>query len=135
MTKSVFIWWNHGWSWTFLCCQILYLNSVMFELEVVRPCMRPMTNKEEDPGPGPRVGALQLLTRRGSQGQRTILLKGQMRYFSEVNSVIFLCNPVWVSNSFVVVFGSFLIFTISWFFFFFNNYVVLPLFKKGMIHK
>ncbi|KAI5748898.1 hypothetical protein M8J76_003019 [Diaphorina citri] len=78
----------------FTWVNILYLNSVMFELEVVRPCMRPMTNKEEDPGPGPRVGALQLLTRRGSQGQRTILLKGQMRYFSEVNSVIFLCNPV-----------------------------------------
>lgn len=68
----------------------------MFELEVVRPSMRPTSNIEtEDIGPGPRaLGALKMLKRRGSQGQRTILLKGQMRYFSEVNSVIFLSNPV-----------------------------------------
>lgn len=80
----------------FTWVNILYLNSVMFELEVVRPCMRPMSNIEpEDIGPGPRaLGALKMLKRRGSQGQRTILLKGQMRYFSEINSVIFLCNPV-----------------------------------------
>uniref|UniRef100_A0A8D8S3Q7 guanylate cyclase n=1 Tax=Cacopsylla melanoneura TaxID=428564 RepID=A0A8D8S3Q7_9HEMI len=80
----------------FTWVNILLLNSVMFELEVIRPCMRPMNNMEaETKGPGPRIaGALNMLNRRGSQGQRTILLKGQMRYFSEVNSVIFLCNPV-----------------------------------------
>lgn len=34
------------------------------------------------------------LTRHGSQGSRSILLKGQMRYIEAMQAVIFLCSPV-----------------------------------------
>lgn len=33
-------------------------------------------------------------TRRGSQGIKSILLKGEMRYLKEINVLIFLCSPL-----------------------------------------
>lgn len=35
-----------------------------------------------------------ILDRRGSQGMRSILLKGQMRYLKELEGIIFLCSPL-----------------------------------------
>ena len=34
------------------------------------------------------------IERRGSQGLRSILLKGEMRFLKEVNMLIFLCSPL-----------------------------------------
>lgn len=32
--------------------------------------------------------------RRGSQGSRTILLKGEMKFLKDINMLIFLCSPL-----------------------------------------
>lgn len=32
--------------------------------------------------------------RRGSHGLRGLLLKGQMRYIKEIDSIVFLCSPL-----------------------------------------
>jgi len=34
------------------------------------------------------------MDRRGSQGLRSMLLKGQMRFIKEIDSIIFLCSPM-----------------------------------------
>lgn len=34
------------------------------------------------------------LDRRGSHGLRGLLLKGQMRYITEIDSIVFLCSPL-----------------------------------------
>nr|CAD7255810.1 unnamed protein product [Timema shepardi] len=71
------------------------LRCVLFELEVVR--VRP---EEEDLPSTPVVegssGVVELpnLDRRGSQGTRCILLKGQMTFVKDINCIIFLCSPI-----------------------------------------
>nr|CAD7193906.1 unnamed protein product [Timema douglasi] len=71
------------------------LRCVLFELEVVR--VRP----EEEELPSTPVaegssGVVELpnLDRRGSQGTRCILLKGQMTFVKDINCIIFLCSPI-----------------------------------------
>jgi len=32
--------------------------------------------------------------RRGSQGTRSILLKGQMKYIDDIKAIVFLCSPL-----------------------------------------
>nr|CAD7602785.1 unnamed protein product [Timema genevievae] len=73
----------------------LDLRCVLFELEVVR--VRP----EEEELPSTPVlegssGVVELpnLDRRGSQGTRCILLKGQMTFVKDINCIIFLCSPI-----------------------------------------
>lgn len=36
------------------------------------------------------------MDRRGSQGWTRVLLKGQMRYVSDMDAIIFLCSPLYV---------------------------------------
>nr|CAD7455711.1 unnamed protein product [Timema tahoe] len=73
----------------------LDLRCVLFELEVVRG--RP---EEEELPSTPVVegssGVVELpnLDRRGSQGTRCILLKGQMTFVKDINCIIFLCSPM-----------------------------------------
>ena len=38
--------------------------------------------------------AVTVKDRRGSQGLRSILLKGEMRYLKDVNMLVFLCSPL-----------------------------------------
>jgi guanylate cyclase len=73
----------------------MYLHSVLFELEVNRT---PKT--EEDKGtavtgaePKPTLPFL-WDRRRGSQGTRSILLLGQMKYIDDIKAIIFLCSPL-----------------------------------------
>lgn len=40
------------------------------------------------------------MDRRGSQGWTRVLLKGQMRYVADIDSIIFLCSPLWVEQIF-----------------------------------
>nr|CAD7394584.1 unnamed protein product [Timema cristinae] len=75
--------------------QTMDLRCVLFELEVVR--VRP---EEEELPSTPVVegssGVVELpnLDRRGSQGTRCILLKGQMTFVKDINCIIFLCSPI-----------------------------------------
>jgi guanylate cyclase len=68
---------------------------VLFELEVIRTPMA-----EEDNGAAAvdvkQKPALPLFLdqRRGSQGTRSILLKGQMKYVDDIKAIIFLCSPL-----------------------------------------
>jgi len=75
--------------------QTLYLHSVLFELEINR------TPKAEDDkstavAEGKHKPTLPDLLdrRRGSQGTRSILLKGQMKYIDEIKAIVFLCSPL-----------------------------------------
>lgn len=34
------------------------------------------------------------MERRGSQGWTRVLLKGQMRYIQDIDSIVFLCSPL-----------------------------------------
>ncbi|KAJ4439338.1 hypothetical protein ANN_07460 [Periplaneta americana] len=74
----------------------MYLHSVLFELEVIRTL-----KVEEDKGAANVVDdkhnpmlPLLLDRRRGSQGTRSILLKGQMKYVDDIKAIIFLCSPL-----------------------------------------
>ena len=70
----------------------MYLHSVMFELELIRSTessVAKQSDKLDDPSP-----ANLKLDRRGSQGARNILLKGQMRYIDDIKAIIFLCSPL-----------------------------------------
>lgn len=73
----------------------LYLHSVLFELEVIR------TPKAEDDRSTAVMDSkhkptlpLLLDQRRGSQGTRSILLKGQMKYIDDIKAIVFLCSPL-----------------------------------------
>ncbi|XP_059611883.1 soluble guanylate cyclase 89Db-like isoform X2 [Phlebotomus argentipes] len=72
---------------------ILHFHTVLFELELIRA---PQEDAEKKEPQGLSLDALTLTTeRRESQGaMKNILLKGQMRYITEINSVIFLCSPI-----------------------------------------
>jgi guanylate cyclase len=75
--------------------QTLYLHSVLFELEVIRTPRAEEDNSTvvADEKYKPQVPLL-LDRRRGSQGTRSILLKGQMKYIDEIKVIIFLCSPL-----------------------------------------
>ncbi|XP_001943213.1 soluble guanylate cyclase 89Db [Acyrthosiphon pisum] len=80
-------------TWT----NLMYLASVTFELEVLRGTHATMPEKKLNPTKGEKKSVSQLpatLDRRGSYGSRSILLKGQMRHFKEIDVVVFLCSPV-----------------------------------------
>lgn len=65
------------------------LHSVIFELELIRvnDCHSSI-NSDNTPSTS------KSLDRRGSQGARSILLKGQMRYIEDIKAIIFLCSPL-----------------------------------------
>ncbi|XP_062536754.1 soluble guanylate cyclase 89Db-like isoform X3 [Armigeres subalbatus] len=50
--------------------------------------LKPTLADSEDPT------KLMSIARRGSQGLRSILLKGEMRYIKDINSLVFLCSPL-----------------------------------------
>lgn len=67
----------------------MYLHSVIFELELIRANdHRSSINSVNTPSTSSS------LDRRGSQGARSILLKGQMRYIDDIKAIIFLCSPL-----------------------------------------
>ncbi|KAF5295128.1 hypothetical protein FQA39_LY13279 [Lamprigera yunnana] len=58
---------------------LLHLRMIMFELELIRSQM--MKSEDEVPSsPEP--------------GNKNVLLKGQMKYVSDINVIIFLCSPI-----------------------------------------
>ncbi|KAK1134526.1 hypothetical protein K0M31_007308 [Melipona bicolor] len=68
---------------------VMYLHSVMFELELIRLNDNDASSNSDNT-PSTSSG----LDRRGSQGARSILLKGQMRYIEDLKAIIFLCSPL-----------------------------------------
>ncbi|XP_076284073.1 soluble guanylate cyclase 89Db-like isoform X2 [Lasioglossum baleicum] len=66
---------------------VMYLHSVMFELELIRS-IDGNTNSDNN------ASTSSSLDRRGSQGARSILLKGQMRYLEDIKAIIYLCSPL-----------------------------------------
>ncbi|EAT34765.1 AAEL013026-PA, partial [Aedes aegypti] len=50
--------------------------------------LKPSIPEHDDPS------KLMSIARRGSQGLRSILLKGEMRYIKDINSLVFLCSPL-----------------------------------------
>ncbi|KAK6627826.1 hypothetical protein RUM44_010305 [Polyplax serrata] len=76
----------------FVWKNILYLQSVLFELEVIR--FAPSGKTGQDVETSPVHNSLALIRRRGSQGIRSILLKGQMFYINDIKAMAFLCSPV-----------------------------------------
>lgn len=64
----------------------MYLHSVIFELELIRANDHHSSINSDSTSSG--------LDRRGSQGARSILLKGQMRYIEDIKAIIFLCSPL-----------------------------------------
>lgn len=94
------------------------MNSVLFELELLRPeaktkllkkkqletlvscsvdegtvakdSLIAKDKKKDKNSPPVPMG----FDRRGSQGMRSILLKGQMRFVADINAIIFLCSPL-----------------------------------------
>lgn len=69
--------------------QVIYLHSVMFELELIRSTDSNATSSTDN-----NASTSSGLDRRGSQGARSILLKGQMRYLDDIKAIIFLCSPL-----------------------------------------
>ncbi|XP_018377678.1 PREDICTED: soluble guanylate cyclase 89Da-like [Trachymyrmex cornetzi] len=67
---------------------VMYLHSVIFELELIRANDYFMIDPDNVPSTSSG------LDRRGSQGARSILLKGQMRYIEDIKAIIFLCSPL-----------------------------------------
>jgi len=61
----------------------LDLQTVLFELEVIRPGGAPVDKKNGTE-----------FERRGSQGFRSVLLKGQMKFIKDINAIVYLCSPL-----------------------------------------
>ncbi|XP_063990825.1 uncharacterized protein LOC135169589 [Diachasmimorpha longicaudata] len=78
---------------TFTWANVRFLHSVMFELELIRFSETRDENRPKTPDPDPETKLVKL-ERRGSQGSRNILLKGQMRYLDDIRAIIFLCSPL-----------------------------------------
>ncbi|XP_046418773.1 soluble guanylate cyclase 89Da-like isoform X1 [Neodiprion fabricii] len=77
----------------FSWANVINLRWVLFELELIRSA----ENQFKGPvstTPSETPSTSSGLDRRGSQGARSILLKGQMRYIEEIKAIIFLCSPL-----------------------------------------
>ncbi|XP_026471920.1 soluble guanylate cyclase 89Db-like, partial [Ctenocephalides felis] len=71
-------------TWT----NIMLMHSVLFELELLKTATEHIKVEEAT------SEVIRVMNRRGSQGYRSLLLKGQMRYIKDIDSIIFLCSPL-----------------------------------------
>uniref|UniRef100_A0A182W3L6 guanylate cyclase n=1 Tax=Anopheles minimus TaxID=112268 RepID=A0A182W3L6_9DIPT len=93
---------------TFTWENIKRLQTVLFEIQLLKGSSAKGTkdaSKQSDAQPAASQvdtsssteDAAKIMTsipRRGSQGLRSILLKGEMRYIKDINSLVFLCSPL-----------------------------------------
>lgn len=70
----------------FIQFQLLNMQSVLFELE----CSLGFVNFNEEKDPDEEKSSPP------SKTSRNILLKGQMKYIQDINSIFYLCSPMWV---------------------------------------
>lgn len=78
---------------------VLQLTTVLFEIQLLRlapGCSYNLKSSDSEPNAGGSGKQQEVPTknRRGSQGLRTILLKGEMKYFKDIDALIFLCSPL-----------------------------------------
>lgn len=84
---------------TFCWQTVLHLHTVLFELELIRSGCSSSAKSTRDPADCKVVananGIQVNMDRRESQGGlKSILLKGQMRYIEDIDSIVFLCSPL-----------------------------------------
>lgn len=76
---------------------VIRLTTVLFEIQLLRQASAKLTKTKI---PATSMGAIEKTIeiptrgRRGSQGLRTILLKGEMKYLKDNDTLIFLCSPL-----------------------------------------
>lgn len=77
---------------------VLQLTTVLFEIQLLRlapGCSKNLKSAEVESNPGEQERQeMPTKNRRGSQGLRTILLKGEMKYLKDIDALIFLCSPL-----------------------------------------
>ncbi|XP_055596372.1 soluble guanylate cyclase 89Db-like isoform X2 [Uranotaenia lowii] len=78
---------------TFTWDNMKRLQTVNFEIQLLKGATA-TDGAEEGPQEPDDPGKLMNIARRGSQGLRSILLKGEMRYIRDINSLVFLCSPL-----------------------------------------
>ncbi|XP_063698080.1 soluble guanylate cyclase 89Da-like [Culicoides brevitarsis] len=74
---------------------VLQLTTVLFEIQLLRlapGCSQNLKSTDSEPNFG--ECGMPRRNRRGSQGLRTILLKGEMKYLKDIDALIFLCSPL-----------------------------------------
>lgn len=72
---------------------VMHLHTVLFELEMVRVGCSSAKSVRGGADENRMVGVN--MDRRESQGGlKMILLKGQMRYIEDIDSIVFLCSPL-----------------------------------------
>lgn len=76
--------------------QILHLKKVMFEIDFVRhPDFVDLRRSDElTSHDGSKMGKPHLAPPTPPKGSKNILLKGQMKFIEDVDSIIFLCSPM-----------------------------------------
>lgn len=83
------------------------MHFVIFELELIRDAAAPKSNdgkmkkasnavvsKEDEENARDATTTAKLATQRGAQSNYRLLLKGQMRYIADLDSIVFLCSPL-----------------------------------------
>ncbi|GJQ69469.1 hypothetical protein Trydic_g6576 [Trypoxylus dichotomus] len=75
---------------------ILHLKKVMFEVEFIRHPEYLISNRPEESTSHdvPNLSKAHLPPPTPPKGSKNILLKGQMKYIEDVDSIIFLCSPI-----------------------------------------
>jgi guanylate cyclase, other len=74
------------------------MQAVLFEIQLIRSNGSAKGPNAKEPG-HERENDLQIaepgnLSRRGSHGIKSILLKGEMRCVKDINMLVFLCSPL-----------------------------------------
>jgi guanylate cyclase, other len=73
------------------------MQAVLFEIQLIRSTpsgkAKPIEPKYETES-DLKVEEAGNLSRRGSHGIKSILLKGEMRCVKEINMLVFLCSPL-----------------------------------------
>lgn len=78
---------------------VTQMRLVIFELELVRMEAKSKSNellRNATTSRNDQESSSTIMDRRGSQGLTRVLLKGQMRYIDDIDSIIFLCSPLYV---------------------------------------
>lgn len=77
------------------------MQAVLFEMQLIRAKSEMLVQRSESLNsikvvPDENENTIPPTTdrRRSSQGSRSILLKGEMRYLKDTNMLIFLCSPL-----------------------------------------
>lgn len=91
------------------------MQAVLFEIQLIRSKSAQSSAKHDNANPNYSESETSVknghqednhlfaldtnnMSRRGSHGVKSILLKGEMRFVQEINMLVFLCSPLLVYN-------------------------------------